>query len=82
MSGDPSTDEETSYYDTLTEEERRGTLPGSTATTAMALMVRRAQPNPVVERSNLRLVQKAKQKDIKSSQAGTQTNSKKEHAPK
>ena len=33
----------------LTEEEKRGTIPGSTEATAMALALQRAQANPVVE---------------------------------
>ena len=53
MSNDPSTSKEDEEQPSLrlTEEECRGTIPGSTQTTAMALTFSRAQANPVVERS-------------------------------
>ena len=35
----------------ITEEEHRGTIPGSNEATAMALAAQRAITNPVVERS-------------------------------
>ena len=52
MSDDPSTSEEDERDPSLrlTEEERRGTIPGSTQATAMALTMTRAQANPVVKR--------------------------------
>ncbi len=34
----------------VTEEERRGTVPGSAEATAMAMGMRAAQPNPLVRR--------------------------------
>ena len=57
----------------LTEEEKRGTIPGSTEATAMALAVSRAQANPVVERSKPQKVKKKKPaKQVQ--QAATQTD--------
>ena len=52
MSDNPSTSEEDERDPSLrlTEEEHRGTIPGSTQATAMALTMTRAQANPVVER--------------------------------
>ena len=48
---DTSSEEETVAPELRTiEEERRGTIPGSTQVTAMALMWSRAQANPTVER--------------------------------
>ena len=43
---------------TTTEEERRGTIPGSNEATAMALAGQQATANPVVERSKPRKVKK------------------------
>ena len=42
----------------ITEEERRGTIPGSNEATAMALAGQRAIANPVVEQSKPRKVKK------------------------
>ena len=36
LSDNSSTDEDTSYYSEITEEDTRGTIPGSTQATAMA----------------------------------------------
>ena len=46
LSDDTSSDEELR----VTEEEKRGTSPGSVQATTMALMCRQAQANPTVER--------------------------------
>ena len=48
---DTSSEEETATPElTITEEERRGTIPGLVQETAMALMCIRAQANPTIER--------------------------------
>ena len=48
---DSSSDESPDPELQTTEEERCGTVPGSTITTAIALAGARAQANPMVERS-------------------------------
>ena len=77
LSDDSSTDEETSYYTPLTEEEIRGTVPGSMQTTAMALMCQCAVSNPIVECSHQCLVHKVKRRDSPSFDVGTQTEEQK-----
>ena len=74
LSDNPSSDEDTEHQALqLTEEEKRGTIPGSTEVTAMALAVSMAQANPVVERSKPRKVKKKKPaKQVQ--QAATQTD--------
>ena len=63
-SDDSSSDEHTDTSLQVTEEERRGTIPGSTVATAMALVGARAQSNPVVERGPPR--RRKKTKSVKS----------------
>ena len=63
----------------LTEEEKRGTIPGSTVATAMALATARAQANPTVERSKPRKVKKRKPAE-QVQQAATQTDKPAEHS--
>ena len=48
----------------ITEEERRGTIPGSTQATAMCHFMRTAQANPVVERGPPRKVKKSKSRSV------------------
>ena len=55
----------------ITEEERRGTIPGSTQATAMCHFLCTAQANPVVERGPPRKVKKSKSKSV--SEKSTQT---------
>ena len=55
-----------------TEEEHRGTIPGSTTATALALAGARAQANPTVERGPPRRRKKNKAKK-KTETAATQT---------
>ena len=55
----------------ITEEERRGTIPGSKQATAMCHFMRTAQANPVVERGPLRKVKKSKSRSV--SEKSTQT---------
>ena len=55
----------------ITEEERRGTIPGSIQATAMCHFLRRAQANPVVERGPPRKIKKSKSKSV--SEKATQT---------
>ena len=76
MSDDPSTSEEDEVQTPLrvTEEERRGTIPGSTQATAMALTFSRAQANPVVERSKPRKTKKKNTSNTSTKQASTQTD--------
>ena len=71
---DDSSSEE-SIDDSLkaTEEEKRGTIPGSTVATAMALAGTRAQSNPTVERGPPRCKKKVKNTKTTTSTA-TQTN--------
>ena len=57
----------------VTEEEKRGTIPGSTTDTAMALAGARAQSNPTVERGPPRRKKKVKKPKTTVSTA-TQTN--------
>ena len=57
----------------VTEEEKRGTIPGSTVATAMALAGARAQSNPIVERGPLRRRTKPKTK-VPTVTESTQTN--------
>ena len=74
---DDSSDEE-SPDKTLqtTEEERRGTIPGSISATASALAGARAQPNPIVERGPPR--RRKKNKTPKTTDTvGTQTSKEK-----
>ena len=49
LSDDSTSEEELELTYALTEEERRGTIPGSNEATAMALAGQRAIANPVVE---------------------------------
>ena len=49
LSNDSTSEEEPDLTLTITEEEHRGTIPGSNETTAMALASQRATANPVVE---------------------------------
>ena len=51
LSDDLTSEEEPDPILTITEEERRGTIPGSNVATAMALAGQRAIANPVVEQS-------------------------------
>ena len=75
MSDDPSTSEdEVQTPLRVTEEERRGTIPGSTQATAMALTFSRAQANPVVERSKPRKTKKKNPSNTSTKQASTQTD--------
>ena len=76
LSDDPSTseDEERDSALKLTEEERRGTVPGSTQATAMALTFTQAQANPVVERGQPRKVKKKSKSATSTTQASTQTD--------
>ena len=55
----------------ITEEERRGSIPGSTQATVMCHFMRTAQANPVVERGPPRKVKKSKSKSV--SEKSTQT---------
>ena len=55
----------------ITEEERRGTIPGSTQATAMCHFMRTAQANPVVERGPPPKVKKSKSRSV--SEKSTQT---------
>ena len=48
---DSTSEEELDPTYAITEEEHRGTIPGSNEATAMALAGQRAIANPVVERS-------------------------------
>ena len=48
---DSTSEEEPDPTYTITEEEHRGTIPGSNKATAMALAGQRAIANPVVEQS-------------------------------
>ena len=49
LSDDSTSEEEPDPTLAITEEERRGTIPGSNEATAMALAGQRAIANPVVE---------------------------------
>ena len=49
LSDDSTSEEELELTYALTEEERRGTIPGSNEATAMALAGQRAIANPVFE---------------------------------
>ena len=49
LSDDSTSEEESEPTYALTEEECRGTIPGSSEATAMALVGQRAIANPVVE---------------------------------
>ena len=49
LSDDSTSEEELDLTYAITEEERRGTIPGSNEATAMALADQRAIANPVVE---------------------------------
>ena len=55
----------------ITEEERGGTIPGSTQATAMCHFLHTAQANPVVERGPPQKVKKSKSKSV--SEKSTQT---------
>ena len=59
-----------------TEEERRGTIPGSVSATASALAGARAQANPIVERGPPRRRKKSKTQKTKDT-VGTQTQEEK-----
>ena len=50
IADDSSSEESSNNTLNVTEEEKRGTVPGSTVATAMALAGTRAQRNPTVER--------------------------------
>ena len=78
MSDDPTTSEEEEGQTSLrvTEEERRGTIPGSTQATVMALTFSRAQANPVVERSKPCKMKKKNTSNTSTKQASTQTDQK------
>ena len=72
LSDDTSSDEEPVPLELrVTEEEKRGTSPGSVQATAMALMCRRAQANPTVERG--KLIKRNKKKNKNPQSKGTQT---------
>ena len=58
LSDDSTSEEEPDSNLTITEEEHRGTIPGSNVATAMALAGQRVIANPVVERSKPRKVKK------------------------
>ena len=49
LSDDSTSEEEPDLTHAITEEEHRGTIPGSNKVTAMALAGQRAIANPVVE---------------------------------
>ena len=49
LSNDSTLEEEPDLTLTITEEERRGTIPGSNEAAAMALAGQRATVNPVVK---------------------------------
>ena len=55
---DSTSEEEPDMTYAITEEEHRGTIPGSNEATAMALAGQRAIANPVVKRSKPRKVKK------------------------
>ena len=76
MSDDPSTSEEDERDPALrlTEEEHRGTIPGSTQATAMALTFARAQANPIVERFQPQKTKKKSKSKTSTKQASTQTD--------
>ena len=59
---------------TTTEEEHRGTIPGSNEATAMALAGQQAIVHPIVERSKPRKVKKTASSTSKG-HASTQTES-------
>ena len=69
---DSSDDEPIDPMLKTTEEECRGTIPGSTIATALALAGARAQANPTVERGLPRRRKKSKTKK-KTETAATQT---------
>ena len=75
MSDVPSSEEDEEQRSLpVTEEERRGTIPGSTQATAMALTLSRAQANPAVERSKPRKIKKEKKSETLTENASTQTD--------
>ena len=71
---DPSSDEEPDPTLFTIEEEHRGTIPGSTTATAMALAGQHAIANPVIERSKPRKVKK-RTLQLETDHAATQTDS-------
>ena len=71
---DLSSEESSDNTLNVTEEEKRGTVPGSTVATAMALAGARAQGNPTVERGPPHKRKRPKVKVITVTEA-TQTNS-------
>ena len=72
LSDDSTSEEELDLTYTITEEERRGIIPGSNEATAMALAGQRAIANPVVERSKPHKVKKTASSTPKG-HASTQT---------
>ena len=59
---DSASDDSSDNTLNVTEEEKQGTIPGSTVATAMALAGARAQGNPTVERGPPRRRKKTKVK--------------------
>ena len=72
LSDDLTSEAEPDLTYAITEEECRGTIPGSNEATAMALAGQRAIANPVVERSKPRKVKKTASSTSKG-YASTQT---------
>ena len=58
LSDNSTSEEEPDLTLTITEEEHRGTIPGSNKAAVMALAGQRAIANPVVEQSKPRKVKK------------------------
>ena len=75
LSDDSTSEDESDLTLATTEEERRGTIPGSNEATAIALAGQRAVANPVVERSNPQKV-KRNTSQTPIGHASTQTDSK------
>ena len=72
LSDDSTSEEEPDLTLAITEEECRGTIPGSNEATAMALAGQRATANPVVKQSKPRKVKKTASSTPKG-HASTQT---------
>ena len=73
IADDSSSEESSDNTLNVTEEEKRGTVPGSTVATAMALAGARAQGNPTVERGPPRKRKRPKAK-VTTVTESTQTN--------
>ena len=74
LPNDPSSEEEQDPTISTMEEEQRGTIPGSTIATAMALAGQQAVSNPVIEWSKPRKVKK-RTSQPQTGHAATQTES-------